>query len=76
MDPRKKKTYDSIDDNFDDSIPSSLSDVSKFYDVFAPVFARFSKWSQAFPVPQLGNAQTPWPEVEKFYKFWFRFRSW
>jgi hypothetical protein len=36
----------------------------------------YKRWSIAFPVPQLGNEKTPWNEVDKFYKFWYRFKSW
>ncbi len=34
------------------------------------------RWSADSNVPSLGDADTPYPEVTKFYDFWFTFKSW
>lgn len=41
-----------------------------------PVFKRNAVWSRKEPVPILGNKDTPYHKVEKFYKFWRSFDSW
>ena len=43
-------------------------------------FKRQARWSAApggaDAVPELGDADTPWEKVDKFYDFWFAFKSW
>jgi len=74
-DMKKRRKYDSLGE-FDDSVPSRLKDGQDFYEVFDPVFKRNAKWSENKPVPELGNADTPYDKVQKFYEFWFAFESW
>ena len=75
--PVKRKAYDSIDPFFDDSIPDS-SEVKKvdFFELFGSVFERNSHFSNNQPVPHLGDCDTPYNEVQVFYRFWFEFSSW
>ena len=44
--------------------------------VFGPAFRRNSRWSVATPVPEVGEDETAWEDVDKFYDFWFSFKSW
>eukprot|EP00993_Chasmostoma_nieuportense_P007106 NODE_781_length_1873_cov_43.131157_g728_i0.p1 GENE.NODE_781_length_1873_cov_43.131157_g728_i0~~NODE_781_length_1873_cov_43.131157_g728_i0.p1 ORF type:complete len:576 (+),score=153.56 NODE_781_length_1873_cov_43.131157_g728_i0:40-1767(+) len=76
-DPQKRIAYDSSLP-FDDDIPSSSVPPEKFYDAFGPVFHMNARWCSqpAHMVPQLGDASTPYSKVEKFYDFWFHFKSW
>ena len=76
-DPRQRLAYDSVDD-VDDSLPdtSLVQCEADFYAVYGPVFARNARWSRHQPVPSLGHAHTPLPQVLKFYAFWRSFESW
>eukprot|EP01130_Rhizamoeba_saxonica_P006438 TRINITY_DN2563_c0_g3_i2.p1 TRINITY_DN2563_c0_g3~~TRINITY_DN2563_c0_g3_i2.p1 ORF type:complete len:457 (-),score=128.78 TRINITY_DN2563_c0_g3_i2:32-1402(-) len=71
-----RKQYDS-QEPFDNSIPTA-ADVTEdnFFEVLAPYFDRNAKWSTKKRVPQLGNMETTWKQVQKFYEFWFNFQSW
>jgi len=63
----------------DDSIPGpkeGAGDVEKFLAVYGPVFARNARYSIVKPVPTLGDANTPYAEIDKFYNFWAGFKSW
>lgn len=47
-----------------------------FYASMGKCFIRNSKFAQNYPVPILGNANTPIAEVNKFYKYWDSFKTW
>jgi len=73
-DPARRREFDSIDE-FDDYLPSTC-DAGEFYKVFGAAFKRQSKWSEKKPVPPVGDDATPWRQVEKFYDFWYKLKSW
>lgn len=66
--------YDERDEDEDDQIPTDCSP-GDFFNVFGPVFEKNVRWSAKQPVPGLGNERTPMKEVDKFYKFWYSFKS-
>jgi len=74
-DIKKRKKYDSMGE-FDERVPSKLKEGQDFYEVFGEVFSRNAKWSENKPVPELGDADTPYEKVKRFYEFWFEFESW
>ena len=47
-----------------------------FFKVFAPVFDRNQRWSDAEDIPYLGDDDSCLSEVDRFYNFWFEFDSW
>lgn len=76
MDPVKRREFDSTDSAFDDSLPTTCNKTD-FFDTFGAAFLRQSRWSDIQPVPQCGDDNTPWPQVEAFYNFWMSsFKSW
>lgn len=79
-DPARRREFDSTD-WFDDTLPQECGEEEgAFYTTFAPAFKRQARWSAApggvDAVPDLGDADTPWDKVDKFYDFWFAFKSW
>ncbi len=44
--------------------------------MFGPAFKRNSRWSVTQPVPDVGDDETAYAAVDKFYDFWFSFKSW
>ncbi|GMT25296.1 hypothetical protein PFISCL1PPCAC_16593, partial [Pristionchus fissidentatus] len=77
MNEQKRKAYDSVDEKFDDNVPTEKT-VSKdnFFKLLHPVFERNKRWSNIQPAPGLGDTKTAREEVEFFYNFWFDWDSW
>ncbi|KDD73874.1 hypothetical protein H632_c1769p0, partial [Helicosporidium sp. ATCC 50920] len=74
LDPAKRREFDSTD-AFDDSIPLDCA-AGDFFHVFGVTFRRNARWSTRQPVPDLGTEDSPVPQVQRFYDFWYRFQSW
>ena len=74
IDPVKRRIYDSTDE-FDDEIPTDCAP-QDFFKVFGPAFMRNGRWSVNQPVPYLGDEKTPLDEVDRFYNFWYGYKSW
>lgn len=76
-DPLKRRSYDSVDDIFDDTVPNSTTyNKNHFFEVFPSVFEKNSIWSTKKPVPLLGDEKSTFDEVNEFYNFWYEFDSW
>ncbi|EAL68262.1 myb domain-containing protein [Dictyostelium discoideum AX4] len=73
-DIKKRRAYDSTDP-FDDDIPTA-DEEGDFFEIYEPVFDSNSRWSNVQPVPKLGDMDTPYDKVVKFYNFWWSFKSW
>lgn len=75
-DPVKRRAFDSVDPTWDNTVPSKAEGKEKFFEVFAPVFERNSRWSVKKHIPSLGAAGASFEEVDHFYSFWYNFDSW
>ena len=77
LDPVKRRQYDSVDEDANVD-PPGKKQLAKgnFYKLWGPVFRSEGRFSQAQPVPPLGDEASPQADVETFYNFWFNFDSW
>ncbi|KAF6025012.1 DNAJC2 [Bugula neritina] len=73
--PASRRSYDSVDPEFDDAIPNDKVSSDKFISTFAPVFQRNARWSKKKRVPQLGTLESTRDEVDDFYSFWYSLES-
>jgi DnaJ family protein C protein 2 len=80
-DPDKRRQYDSVDPNFDESSPDSVTqaqaakDPAAFYKIYGAAFQRNARFSTKMPVPCFGDANTTRESLEYFYEFWYSFES-
>lgn len=77
--PERRRQFDSVDESIDDeAVPTGKEAPEKFYQLWAPVFERESRFSNPKngPVPALGDASSSKDHVNEFYDFWYNFDSW
>ncbi|KKK26394.1 hypothetical protein ARAM_002177 [Aspergillus rambellii] len=76
-DPVKRRQFDSVDEAAEVE-PPTKKEASKgnFFKLWRPVFVAESRFSKIQPVPQLGDENSTFEEVDSFYNFWYTFDSW
>lgn len=74
--PKTRRSYDSVDPEFDDAFPTQSDIDSNFYDSFNKYFNLNARWSEKNHVPPFGAVDAKREEVERFYNFWYDFKSW
>ncbi|EEC00927.1 conserved hypothetical protein, partial [Ixodes scapularis] len=72
--PVRRRSYDSVDPEFDDDVPSGVDARLGFFATFGPV--NCFRWSTKRDVPSLGHEDSTRDEVDRFYHFWYSFDSW
>lgn len=74
---KNRRAFDSIDPEFDDSLPTQAEVEKDFYGSLRDVFKRNARWNESRrEAPQLGDDNTPREQVDDFYDFWYNFQSW
>lgn len=74
--PTKRRSYDSIDPNFNDDLPTQSEVEKDFFGHMGPCVKLNSRWSEKKKVPLLGSEESTRAHVERFYDFWYDFQSW
>ncbi|XP_018325074.1 dnaJ homolog subfamily C member 2 [Agrilus planipennis] len=74
--PIKRRAYDSVDPEFDNSIPTVNELKTDFYKVAKYYFDLNSRWSENPKVPLFGDENSSRINVDNFYTFWYSFKSW
>ncbi|XP_037935952.1 dnaJ homolog subfamily C member 2 [Teleopsis dalmanni] len=73
---KSRRSYDSVDPEFDDAVPSQLDIDNKFYVIFNKYFKLNARWSEKKNVPSFGDENSNREDVDQFYNFWYDFKSW
>lgn len=74
--PVKRRSYDSVDPEFDDGLPSSSAMDKDYFGTCRRYFEANARWSEKKKVPAFGDNASTRDEVEQFYNFWYNFESW
>ncbi|CAL1709467.1 unnamed protein product [Somion occarium] len=83
--PERRRQFDSVDPYYElleadvptaSQIKNGRDPAKAFFEQFAPVFERESRFSRKQPVPMLGKYGDSKEVVEGFYDFWYNFDSW
>lgn len=72
----RRRAYDSVDPEFDNDLPSGSEMRKDFFEVFQYYFGLNARWSERTNVPKLGSKDLSREKVDKFYSFWYDFKSW
>lgn len=80
MDPKRRRSFDSADPEFDDSFPeykdpAKLKKTAKFFQAWGPVIERNSRWFEK-KVPLLGDMDSTDEYVIDLYNMWLEGTSW
>lgn len=73
---KPRRSFDSVDPEFDDSLPSQNDIDNDYFGVFNKYFTLNGRWSEKPHVPSFGQVDAKREEVERFYNFWYDFKSW
>ncbi|EDV97673.1 dnaJ homolog subfamily C member 2 [Drosophila grimshawi] len=71
-----RRSYDSVDPEFDDAFPTQTDIDSDYFNAFNKYFNLNARWSEKTSVPPFGDVDAKREEVERFYNFWYDFKSW
>ncbi|KAM8709810.1 hypothetical protein ACLKA7_016590 [Drosophila subpalustris] len=73
---KTRRSYDSVDPEFDDAFPTQTDIESNYFNSFNKYFNLNARWSEKAEVPPFGEVDAKREEVERFYNFWYDFKSW
>ncbi|XP_059614764.1 dnaJ homolog subfamily C member 2 [Phlebotomus argentipes] len=74
--PLKRRSYDSVDPEFDDNLPTEAEVKKDFFRAMGKSFALNARWSERKNVPSVGTMESSREHVDLFYNFWYNFESW